>query len=140
MARCDELEKLRSGHEQKRRAIHIAALKRLLDAASSFPCRGGGSGCEGEVFTNTWKFITRYFSELYSIKENVTELRKAILQLAVMGRLVPQDPKDPSASELLKAIDAEKQRLVKEGKIKAAKPLPPINPEEVPYFISRYNM
>ncbi|SFM07553.1 hypothetical protein [Nitrosomonas communis] len=65
------------------------------------------------------------------------ELRKVILQLAVMGKLVPQDPNDPPASELLKAVEAEKQRLVQEGKIKTAKPLPSIRMEEVPYEVPK---
>jgi type I restriction enzyme S subunit len=67
------------------------------------------------------------------VKENVTELRKAILQLAVMGRLVPQNPNDQPASELLKEIAAEKVRLIKEGKLKPQKPLPPIDPKEIPH-------
>jgi len=54
-----------------------------------------------------------------------------------MGKLVLQDPNDPPASELLKEIEAEKQRLVKEGKIKAQKPLPAIKPQEVPYELPR---
>jgi len=66
-------------------------------------------------------------------KENVSELRKAILQLAVMGKLVEQDPNDQPASELLKEIEAEKKRLVKAGKIKKQKPLPEIKADEVPY-------
>ncbi|MCY7335950.1 MAG: DUF169 domain-containing protein, partial [Chamaesiphon sp.] len=45
----------------------------------------------------------------------------------------PQDPNDAPASELLRSIEQEKQRLVKEGKIKASKPLPEIEPEELPY-------
>jgi type I restriction enzyme S subunit len=117
MARCDALEKLRKEREEKRLAVHATAIKRLLDAPD-------GSACE---------FIQQHFGELYTVKENVAELRKAILQLAVMGRLVPQSPSDPPASELLKEIETEKQRLVKVGKIKQPKPLPPIKPEEVPY-------
>ncbi len=117
MARCDELEKLRKQREEKRLAVHAAAIKQLLDAP------------EGSA----WDFIQQHFGELYTVKENVAELRKAILQLAVMGRLVPQDANDPPASELLKEIEAEKQQLVKAGKIKKPKPLPPIKPEEVPY-------
>ncbi len=50
-----------------------------------------------------------------------------------MGKLVPQDPNDPPASELLKEIEAEKQRLIKEGKIKKQKPLPEITADEIPY-------
>jgi type I restriction enzyme S subunit len=117
MVCCDALEKLRKEREEKRLAVHAAAIKQLLDAPDG----------------SAWDFIQQHFGELYTVKENVAELRKAILQLAVMGRLVPQNPNDPSASELLKEIEAEKQRLVKAGKIKKPKLLPPIKPEEVPY-------
>ena len=120
MARCEELEKLRAEREQKRLAIHSAVLKQLLEAQDQ------------SSFADAWQFITRNFTELYSVKENVAELRKAILQLAVMGKLVPQDPNDPPASELLKEIEAEKRRLVKEGKIKKPKPLPEIKDDQVP--------
>ena len=44
------------------------------------------------------------------------QLRKSILQLAIQGKLVPQDPADEPASVLLERIRAEKQRLIKEGK------------------------
>ena len=57
-------------------------------------------------------------------------LNQAILQEAVQGKLVPQDPKDEPASELLKRIKAEK---AKSGK--KEKPLPPIKPEEIPFEI-----
>ena len=47
-----------------------------------------------------------------------------------MGKLVPQDPNDEPASELLKRIAQEKAQLVKDGKIKKQKPLPPVNDED----------
>jgi type I restriction enzyme S subunit len=121
MACCDEMEKLRAERERMRVGIHTASLKRLLDTQKS------------DTFAEAKKFITHHFGELYSVKANVTELRKAILQLAVMGKLVPQDPNDPPASELLKEIEAEKRQLVKEGKIKNPKPLPEIKREEEPF-------
>src|SRR5690606_5387221 len=58
------------------------------------------------------------------------------LQLAVRGRLVPQDPADEPASALLERIAKEKARLVKEGKLRNEKPLAPIKPEEVPFELS----
>lgn len=123
MARCDKLEKLRAEREQKRLTVHTAALNRLLTAQ------------ESNTFTDAWQFIIRHFGELYSVRENVAELRKAILQLAIMGKLVPQGPHDQPAKKLLQEIEAEKKRLVNEGKIKAPKPLPSIKPEEVPFSL-----
>jgi len=69
--------------------------------------------------------------EAYAIKK----LRELILELAVRGKLVPQDPKDEPASALLKRIQAEKARLIAEGKIKKDKPLPQISEEEKPYAL-----
>lgn len=67
--------------------------------------------------------------DLYGIKK----LRELILELAVRGKLVPQDPNDEPASELLERIAAEKAELVKLGKIKKQKPLPEISEEEKPF-------
>ena len=63
------------------------------------------------------------------------DLKNAILQLAVQGKLVPQDPNDEPAAELLKRIKVEKERLIKEGKIKKEKPLTPISDDEIPFEI-----
>ena len=61
------------------------------------------------------------------------DLRKAILQAAVQGKLVSQDKNDEPASELLKRIQAEKATLIKDGKLKKEKPLSPITEDEIPY-------
>ena len=61
------------------------------------------------------------------------DLKKSILQYAMQGKLVAQDPSDEPASELLKRIKAEKEQLIKDGKIKKEKPLPPITQDEIPY-------
>ncbi|HHQ4588425.1 TPA: hypothetical protein ACSP19_001809 [Aeromonas veronii] len=63
----------------------------------------------------------------------IKKLRELILELAVRGKLVPQDPSDEPASVLLERIAAEKARLVKEGKIKKPKALPEISEEEKPF-------
>jgi type I restriction enzyme S subunit len=72
--------------------------------------------------------------ELDALESRFEEhLPKSILQAAVQGKLVPQDLHDEPASVLLERIRAEKARLVKEGKIKKEKPLPPITDDEIPY-------
>ena len=63
------------------------------------------------------------------------DLRKAILQQAVQGKLTEQDPDDEPASELIKRIKAEKDRLIKEGKNKRQKSLAPISENELPFDI-----
>ena len=60
-------------------------------------------------------------------------LEQTILQLAVRGLLVPQDPQDEPASTLLQKIRLEKDRLIAEGRIKRDKPLPPIAEDEKPF-------
>ena len=66
---------------------------------------------------------------------NARQLKNAILQQAIEGRLVPQNPDDEPAAALLARIRAEKARLVAEGKIKKQKPLPPITDDEKPFPI-----
>lgn len=63
----------------------------------------------------------------------ITDLRTSILQYAVQGKLVEQNPQDEPASELLKRIKAEKEQLIKDGKIKKEKSLPSITQDEIPY-------
>lgn len=62
-------------------------------------------------------------------------LREKILDLAMRGKLVPQDPNDEPASVLLEKIKAEKEQLIKEKKIKKSKPLAPITDDEKPFDI-----
>ena len=63
------------------------------------------------------------------------ELKNSILQLAIQGKLVEQRPEEGTAQELYEQIQAEKQRLIKEGKLKKEKPLPEITEDEKPFEI-----
>lgn len=63
------------------------------------------------------------------------ELKSSILQLAIQGRLVEQRPEEGTGEELYRQIQAEKKRLIQEGKIKKEKPLPEIAEDEVPFEI-----
>lgn len=77
--------------------------------------------------------ISEHFDTLFTTEASIDALKQTILQLSVMGKLVPQDPNDEPASELLKRIAQEKAQLVKDGKMKKQKPLPPISDEEKPF-------
>ena len=63
------------------------------------------------------------------------ELRRSVLQLAVEGKLVEQRPGEGTARELLAEIASERERLIREGKMKRSKPLAPVSPDEVPFEI-----
>lgn len=118
LSRCDELELQRNVQETKRHEARAAAVRQWL--------AGDDAGAV---------LLGEHFATLISTREDVIELRKAVLQLAVMGKLVAQDPGDAPASELLKQIAAEKTALVKAGRIRAPKPLEPILDAEKPYAI-----
>ncbi len=87
-----------------------------------------------EVETLFWN-NNKISTELERQLDLVKELRQAYLREAMQGKLVPQDGADEPAEILLEKIKAEKEKLVAEGRIKQAKPLPPINPEELPFEI-----
>ncbi|MEK4433797.1 restriction endonuclease subunit S [Paenibacillus sp. FSL K6-2862] len=75
-------------------------------------------------------------SDLFHTQESLSQnLRESILQEAIQGKLVPQDPNDTPASVFLERIRVEKEQLIKEKKIKKEKPLPKITEDEIPYAL-----
>jgi type I restriction enzyme S subunit len=120
MSLCDELETLQQKKRESRARLNSAALDRLLAA------RAPGEFAEG------WRRIFDNFDLLYDAPENVAALRKVIMQLAVRGKLVPQNLNDEPASILLERIIVEKKKLLKEGKIKETGQFP-IETEDAPF-------
>ena len=91
----------------------------------------GHSG-EGAAAMNPAQLLA-HFDRISEAPDAIPRLRRFILDLAVRGKLVEQDPKDEPASELLKRIQAEKERLVKEGEIREQKPCSQVEPDEIPF-------
>ena len=83
------------------------------------------------------KFILENFDTIFKNENSLETLNKIILDLAVKGKLVPQNENDEPAGKLLKRIQAEKERLIKEKIIKKEKPLPEITEEEIPFDIPK---
>ncbi|MEQ5054800.1 restriction endonuclease subunit S [Klebsiella michiganensis] len=121
MALCDQLEQ----HSLTNLDAHQQLVETLLTTLTD-------SQNANELAEN-WARISEHFDTLFTTEASIDALKQTILQLAVMGKLVPQDPNDEPASELLKRIAQEKAQLVKDGKIKKQKPLPPISDEEKPF-------
>jgi len=126
LALCDELDHRQTHRQTVRVATETAALHALTTADSP--------AALGEA----WTRVRTHWSALTAHPTSVPPLRQAILQLAVQGKLVPQDASDEPASELLKRIAAEKARLVKAKEIREPKPLPPIDSEGLPFAVPEW--
>lgn len=123
MRLCDALE----AKGQLEATQHAQLVSTLLATLSE-------SGTPAQL-TENWQRIATHFDLLLDRPEAVDALEQTILQLAVRGLLVPQDPQDEPASELLKNIRAEKDKLILDGKIKRDKLLPPIAEDEQPFAL-----
>ena len=84
-------------------------------------------------------YIDRYehaWSKLEKFNKSFpVDMQKSILQTAIQGNLVEQHPEEGTGEELFQQIQAEKQALIKAGKIKKEKPLPEITEDEIPFDI-----
>ena len=118
MALCDQLEQQQEASISAQKTL----VKTLLGALTSASERDG--------FEEAWARIADHFDSLFITEWSIDQLKQAILQLAVTGKLVPQDSTDGPASELLERITAVKAQLVRDGKIKKQKSLPPIEEGE----------
>ena len=121
MSLCDQLEQQSLTSLDAHQQLVETLLGTLTDSQNA------------EELAENWARISEHFDTLFTTEASVDALKQTILQLAVMGKLVPQDPNDEPASELLKRIAQEKAQLVKEGTIKKQKPLPPISDEDKPF-------
>ena len=121
MSLCDSLE----AKGQLEAAQHAQLASTLLGTltASTTP----------EELAAHWQRVAQHFDLLLDRPEAIDALEQTLLQLAVRGLLVPQDPTDEPASALLQKIRTEKDRLIATGQIKQGKPLPPITDEEKPF-------
>ena len=81
--------------------------------------------------------LLAHYEKISDAPDAIPRLRRFILDLAVRGKLVEQDPNDEPASELLKRIATEKARLVKAGEIRKEKPLPEIETDELQFAAPR---
>lgn len=121
MAFCDQLEQAQTNNIAAHAQLVEALLATLVESTD-----------HKQLQTN-WQRLAAHFDTLFTTEHSINQLKQTILQLAVMGKLVPQNPTNEPASELLKKIAKEKEQLIKEGKIKKQKPLPEITGEEQPF-------
>ena len=118
MALCDRLEAQQADAESAHAQLVQALLNSLTQAS------------DATDFATNWQRLAEHFHTLFTTEPSIDALKQTLLQLAVMGKLVSQDPSDEPASELLGRIAEEKAQLVAEGKIKKQKVLSEIGEEE----------
>lgn len=140
MALCDQLEQARAGREAVRDRLTTASLARLTapetDAealtAEVGTALSSGNATNTSAFQSHARFALQSLPTLTTRPDQIKTFRQTILNLAVRGKLVPQDTSDEPAADLLKRIAKEKARLVKAAAIKAGKPSQPISDAPFP--------
>ena len=123
MGLLDRLESARAAQDGTRTSLRDSALSALANAE------------DAASVETAWTLMSAQMDSIFTDPSDVASLRQTILQLAVRGRLVPQDASDEPACVLLERIAAEKARLVAEKKIRKPKALPPIEADEVPFEV-----
>ena len=121
MALCDRLEAEQSDATTAHERLVATLLGTLTQSADA-----------ADLAAN-WQRLAEHFDTLFTTEASLDALKQSILQLAVMGKLVPQDPNEEPACELLKRIGKERSRLEAEGSCKKSKPLPPVGEDEQPF-------
>ncbi|HDI3192705.1 TPA: restriction endonuclease subunit S [Vibrio cholerae] len=125
MALCDQLEQQTEASLDAHQVLVETLLATLTNSQDAT-----------ELMAN-WARISEHFDTLFTTEQSIDQLKQTILQLAVMGKLVPQDPNDEPAAKLLERIAEEKAQLVKEKKIKKQKALPLIAEDEKPFELPK---
>jgi type I restriction enzyme S subunit len=132
MELCDQFEAARNECEARRDRLLAASLNRIGTA----PVASDEAATEAQSaipLPDAARFHLDRLTRLTTRPEHIKQLRQTILNLAVRGRLVPQDPNDEPAAELLKWIGAEMTQLVKDGERKKGAPLPDVDLEQAPF-------
>lgn len=118
MALCDRLE----AEQVDAASAHARLVETLLGTLTQ--------STDAADLAANWQRLAEHFDTLFTTEASIDALKQTVLQLAVMGKLVPQDPLDKPASELLKQIAGERARLEAEGVCKKAKPVAPVGEDE----------
>jgi type I restriction enzyme, S subunit len=131
MALCDELEAAKTEREQSRDRLVAASLHRLNSPADTAEnCVPDLLVDQADTFRDHARFVFKHLPRLTTRLEHIKQLRQTILNLAVRGKLVSQDPNDEPAAELLKRIETEKIQLIEQGTIKRQLPVVPLKVDE----------
>jgi type I restriction enzyme, S subunit len=111
MALCDRLEAQQADAE----AAHTTLVKTLLETLTQSQ--------DADDFATNWQRLSQHFDTIFTTEASLDALKQTLLQLAVMGQLVRQDPNDEPAANLLGRIVTEKSRQIAVGIARRQSPL-----------------
>ncbi len=123
MALCDQLEQQTLDSIEAHQMLVKTLLNELVNPNNA-----------GNIH-QAWSLISENIDVLFTTEKSINTLKQTILQLAVMGKLVPQNSNDEPASKLIEKIVAKKAQLIQDGKIKVTKVLPEITDDEQPFVL-----
>ena len=117
MTLCDQLEQQTEASIEAHQVLVTTLLDTLTNSENA------------EELMQNWQMVAEHFDTLFTTEESIDQLKQTILQLAVMGKLVPQDPNDEPAAKLLERIAEEKALRISQKEIPKAKTFGEILPE-----------
>ena len=122
MALCDRLEAEQSDAE----SAHARLVEALLGTLAQ--------STDAADLASNWQRIAEHFDTLFTTEGSVDALKKSILQLAVMGKLVPQDPTEGTAGDLVERINGVRETKAANGLTKKIKSLPLLHNDARPTY------
>jgi type I restriction enzyme, S subunit len=115
MALCDRYEAAKATRDTLRQNLRKSAIDALMNAP------------DDRALKDAWSIVQENWVDLNQEPEDILNFRKIVLELAIQGKLEPQNPKDQSSQLLLAEIQAEQNELIKSGQIKKESSLPQIS-------------
>lgn len=125
MALCDKLEQEKTASLKTHQTLVSALLQTLTTAPDA-----------GEL-ESAWQRLASHFDILFCTEDSVEQLKQTILQLAVMGRLVKQDPNDEPAYKAIESLKIEKENLIKEGKFDPERKIISVKEKNTPFKLPK---
>ncbi|QSB00314.1 restriction endonuclease subunit S [Methylomonas sp. EFPC1] len=131
MALCDQLETQHNNAAEAHEKLVSHLLGTLTQSQKTVSplCKRGAGG------DLDWQRIAAHFDTLFTTQASIDALKQTLLQLAVMGKLEPQNPNDESVDESLALIQSERAFLIKTGRIRKEKPLTQVSLDNIPFQI-----
>ena len=123
MALCDRLEQQTSDQIEAHETLVDTLLGTLTQSQNA------------TELAENWPRLAAHFDTLFTTEQSIDKLKQTILQLAVMGRLVEQNPGDKPAHSLRRQIAETKEQLIQSGSLKKQKPIPSPQSGSIPFKI-----